>query len=446
MSKHLSRRGFLQRAALTGAAVSVGGVWAEDAYAADPAPKAPKSPNEKLNVAWVGVGGQGNGDIDQMARENVVALCDVDEKYAAKAYAKYPKAAQYTDFRKMLEERKDIDAVGISTPDHNHAVIAVMAMKMGKHVYCQKPLAHSPQEARVMTEVARQQKVVTQMGNQGHASSNSFRAVELIQSGAIGPVHEVHVMTDRPKGWWPQGVDRPAEAQPVPPGLDWDLWLGPAAERPFNKAYLPFVWRGWWDFGTGALGDMACHLMDVAFWSLKLSYPTAVETEGDILKPDSAPTWMICHYDFPARGDMPPVRMTWYDSGKRPPADVLEGQDLKPDFNGSIFVGGKGKLLVPHQSNPVLLPEAKFKDYKAPEPYLKRSPGHYLEWIEACKNNGPTGTSFDYSGPFTEAMLLGNVAFRVGQKIEYDAANLRATNCPAAEQYIKYHFRKGWTL
>ncbi|MGQ9525829.1 MAG: Gfo/Idh/MocA family protein [Armatimonadota bacterium] len=438
MTDSLTRRELLERAAIAGATVAVGGFRLAEA---GPAPKR-KSPNEKLNIAGIGVGGMGANDINAVSTENIVALCDVDDAYAAKTFQRYPKAKKYHDFREMLEKEKSIDAVVISTPDHVHAVATAMAIKLGKHVYCQKPLTRTVSEARAITELARKYKVTTQMGNQGHPSY--VRLVELIQSNVIGPVTEVHVWTDRPI--WPQGLSRPAETPPVPPTLKWDLWLGPIKERPYHPAYHPFAWRGWWDFGTGALGDMACHLMDGAFWALKLKYPTTVEAEGEPRLPESGPLWSIVRYEFPRRGDMPPVRLTWYDGGKLPSADLLEGVQLPKGSNGSLFIGEKGKILVEHGAPPRLLPESKFADVKLPDPYLPRVDDHYQEWVRACKTGGPTGSNFDYAGPMTEAILLGNVAFRVGQKITYDARRMKAVNCPEADRYINHEYRKGWSL
>ena len=332
-----------------------------------------------------------------------------------------------------------MDAVVVRTPDHCHTAVAVMAMKMDKHVYCQKPLAHSVSEARAMLEVSRKHKVVTQMGTQGHPAY--VRTVELIQSGVIGPVREVHVVTDRPI--WPQGMTKRPDPAPVPSTLNWDLWLGPAAEREYSPAYLPFVWRGWWDFGTGALGDMACHLMDAPFWALKLQYPTSVEAVSDGILPDSPPNRSVITYEFPKRGDLPPVRMVWYDGGKKPSAEMLEGQKLE---NGSLFIGDKGKLIVEHMGAPRLLPESKFADFSMPPPTLPRVESHYKQWIDACRIGGVTGSNFEYACPLTESVLLGNVALRAGKKIEWDAKHLKAKNLPEADQFIQYHFRNGYSL
>lgn len=437
MSNELSRRDLLKNAALIGGLAALGGVWT------DRPARASRSPNEKLNIACIGVGGMGAADLNAVRSENIVALCDVDERSAAESFKKYPDVPKYADFRQMLEkEGKRIDAVTVSTPDHVHAVASVMAMKMGKHVYCQKPLTRTPSEARILMEVARKQKVVTQMGTQGHPAYT--RLVEYVQAGVIGKITEVHVMTDRPI--WPQGMDRPTDTPSVPAGLNWELWQGPIKPRPYHPAYLPFVWRGWWDYGTGALGDMACHLMDGAFWALNLSYPTTVEAEGEPRHPDSAPKWSIVRYEFPRRGDMPPVNLTWYDGGKMIPEELLEGQKIGKDFNGSLFIGEKGKMLVYHGSDPILLPQKDFEGFQPPAPTLPRSPGHYIEWINACKGQGKTASNFDYACPMTESILLGNVAFRLGKKITYDSRRMKAVGMPEADEYIQHRYQKGWSL
>jgi predicted dehydrogenase len=437
MSNELSRRDLLKNAALVGGLAALGGVWT------DRPARASRSPNEKLNIACIGVGGMGAADLNAVSSENIVALCDVDERSAAGSFKKYPDVPKYADFRQMLEkEGKRIDAVTVSTPDHVHAVASVMAMKMGKHVYCQKPLTRTPSEARIMMEVARKQRVVTQMGTQGHPAY--ARLVEYVQAGVIGKITEVHVMTDRPI--WPQGMDRPTDTPSVPDGLNWELWQGPIKPRPYHPAYLPFVWRGWWDYGTGALGDMACHLMDGAFWALNLTYPTTVEAEGEPRHPDSAPKWSIVRYEFPKRGDMPPVKLTWYDGGRMIPEDLLEGQKIGKDFNGSLFIGEKGKMLVYHGSDPILLPQKDFEGFQPPAPTLPRSPGHYIEWINACKGQGKTASNFDYACPMTESILLGNVAFRLGKKITYDSRRMKAVGMPEADEYIQHQYRKGWSL
>ena len=412
-----------------------------------------KSPNAKLNVACIGVGGRGAGDVDGVKGENIVALCDVDKKSLEKQAANFPNAKKYTDFRKMLEEMtKDVDAVTVATPDHCHAPASVMAMKLGKHCYCEKPLTHDVYEARVMAETAAKYKVATQMGNQGTANSTMREAVEIIQSGAIGEVKEVHLWTNRPI--WPQspGIKaRPKDTPPVPETLDWDLWLGPAPERPYHGAYHPFKWRGWWDFGTGALGDMACHTVNLPYFALKLGAPSSVEAESEEINPETCPGWAKVAYEFPARGDMPACKATWYE-GKRngelvlPPAELFQGEKISG--SGSLLIGSKGTMYSPddYGSNCKWLPKDKFTDLKKPAPTLPRSPGHHKEWIEACKGGRPAMSNFSHSGPFTEFVLLGNVAMRVGKKFEWDAVNLKAKNCPEADQYLKREYRKGWSL
>lgn len=403
------------------------------------------SPNEKMNIAAIGAGGQAITDINGCAGENIVALCDVDRKRLEERGAKFPQARRFRDYRQMLEEMKEIDAVIVSTPDHHHAHAAVMAMRMGKHVYCQKPLSHSIWEARVMRETAAKQKVVTQMGNQGHSYESTRRVVELVQSGAIGDVREVHVWTDRPI--WPQGLERPKQSSTPPEHLDWDLWLGPAPYRPYDEAYAPFKWRGWWDFGTGAPGDMGCHNADAAFWALKLDAPTSVEAESSGVNSETCPKWSIVRSEFPKRGKLPPVTMTWYDGGKLPSRDLVGGEELPK--NGTIFVGSKGKIAY-RDWNPDkfrLLPEEKVKDFAGPESWIPRaSDGPYKEWIVACKGGAPCLSNFDNAGRLTEFVLLGNVALRAGKKIEWNAKKLRAKNCPEADQYIRREYRKGWEL
>jgi predicted dehydrogenase len=402
---------------------------------------------EKLNIALVGVGGRGADNLKALSGESIVALCDVDEHRLGEASKGHPQAKTYSDFRRMLDQVRDrIDAVVVSTPDHTHAVVAKAALDLGKHVYCEKPLTHSIHEARVLAEAAARQKVATQMGNAGHSSEGTRRVVEAIRAGAIGPVREVHAWTNRPI--WPQGVDRPADSPPVPSTLDWDLWIGPAPERPYHPAYHPFKWRGWWDFGTGALGDMGCHIIDAAFWALDLRSPTSIEAESPPvhLHPEAAPIWSIVRYEFPAQGSRPPVKLAWYDGGKLPPLDLFDGRAPAKGSSGSIFVGEKGRMLVQQTRGQgfKLLPERDFTGFVAPKPTLPRSIGHHAEWVEACKTGKPTGTSFDYSGPLTELVLLGNVALRAGRKIEWDGT--RPTNGSIDDLYIQRDYRAGWSL
>lgn len=435
MKRSSNRRQFLKNSALAGAGVWLG-TSVNEAQS--------RSPNEKLNLGMIGVGGKGETALLAFASQNIVAMCDVDSERAARAFRLRTKATKYHDYRKMLEERKDLDAVVISTPDHHHAPAAVMAMNLGKHVYCEKPLSQSIYEARVMRETARRCKVATQMGNQGHAGANLRRAVELVQAGAIGQVRQFHAWTNRPS--WPQGIDRPTETMPVPAHLKYDLWLGPAPERPYNDAYLPFKWRGWWDFGSGALGDMACHVADLGYWALELGAPTTVEAEVSDVHPETAPKWSIIRYEFPARGELPPVKFTWYDGGKKPDSALVDGKPL-PD-NGSLLVGDEGKLFVPdtYGGRYQLLPEEKFADYEGPEPTIPRTRSHYGEWLRACMGGPPAMSNFDYAGPLTEVVLLGTIAIRAGKRIEWNEAEMKVANCPEAEEWLRREYRTGWAL
>ncbi|MHC4475408.1 MAG: Gfo/Idh/MocA family protein [Planctomycetota bacterium] len=404
-------------------------------------------PSEKLNMACIGVGGRGAGVVGGVASQNIVALCDVDAERAAETFKRYPNVKRYRDFRKMLDkEDKNIDAVTVATPDHVHAVASTTAIKMGKHVYCEKPLTHSIYEARKLAEAAREAKVATQMGNQGQASEGNRLVSEYIWDGAIGPVREVHVWTNRPI--WPQGMDRPDGTPPIPDTLDWDMWLGPAPERPYNPAYLPFVWRGWWDFGTGALGDIACHRFDPIFRALKLGHPTSVEATSTLVNKETFPVASIIRYEFPARGDMPPVKLIWYDGGLKParPDELEAGRKL--GSGGILFVGDKGKLL-----NERLIPESRMTEYGKPPQLLPRSPGHFEEWIDACKGGKPAGANFDFAGPMTEVVLLGNVALRpelreelARTKLHWDGENMKFTNMPEANDYLRRQYREGWVL
>jgi len=419
--------------------------------------------NEKLNIAGVGVGGMGGSNLAACESENVVALCDVDAGgYAAKTFGKYPKAKAYKDFRVMLDQQKDIDAVIVATPDHTHAVIALAAIQRGKHVYVQKPLAHSVYEARVLTEAARKHKVMTQMGNQGHSGDGARLMCEWIWDGAIGPVREVHCWTNRPV--WPQSVevDRPKETPAVPATLDWDLWIGPAAMRPYHPTYHPGTWRAWWDFGTGSLGDLGCHIMDPAFWALKLKYPVSVEgcistywqglwqkTEP---KNEQYPRSTIVRYKFPAREGMPEVKLTWWDGGMMPPRpEALEkGRRMGDDDGGVLLIGDKGLLMCGcYGSGPRLVPESRMKEYRQPAKTLERVPGgrHEQDWVRACKGGKPASSSFDYSGPFAETVLMGNLAIRYpNRELLWDGGKMEVTNDKEANAYVRRQYRQGWTL
>ena len=405
-------------------------------------------PSEKLNIAAIGSGGMGRSNINACSGENIVALCDVDDNRAAGTFKKFPKAKKYRDFRKMLEkEDRNIDAVIVATPDHTHAVAAMAAMKRRKHVYVQKPLTHTVYEARMLTEAARKYEVATQMGNQGHSGDGVRSICEWIWDGAIGPVREVNVWTNRPI--WPQGVDRPKDRPAVPKTLDWDLWLGPAPERPYHPCYLPFNWRGWWDFGCGALGDMACHLLDPVFSALKLGYPTSVQACATKVNKETFPLASIIRYEFPARGDMPLVKLNWYDGGMKPPRP----DELEPGrrMTSVIFIGDKGKLMCgEYGDHPQIIPNSKMEEYKQhlPPKTIPRVRGsHEQNWIRACKGGDPACSNFDYSGPFTESVVMGNLAMRrLGRKLLWDGKNMKVTNDDEANRYVNEPRRKGWSL
>ncbi len=431
MPFHWNRRQFLRQVAATGTAATL---------AALPSRAKPQSAGEKLRIAVVGVGGRGAANLAGVAEEHIVALCDVDQRRAAKSFDQFPQAKKYSDFRKMLDEiHGRIDAVVVSTPDHTHAPAAAMALSLGKHCYCEKPLTHSVAECRALTELAREKKVATQLGTQIHASDNYRRTVELVRSGAIGPVREVYVWHPGTRG----GMDRPAETPPVPEGLAWDLWLGPAPSRPYHPCYVPGDWRSWWDFGNGTLGDFGCHYMDLPFWALELKYPTTVSAEGPSPHPETTAPELTVRYEFPERESMPAVSLTWHN-GKKRPAELDEKK--VPDWRaGVLFIGEKGMLAADYRRS-VLLPEQQFADFQPPEPSIPPSAGHHLEWIEACKTGSPTTCNFDYSGPLAEAVLLGNVAYRVGTKLEWDPIALQARNCPGADRYLKRDYREGWPI
>lgn len=436
------------------------------------------SPNEKLNIAGVGAGGKGASDLRCCSDENIVALCDVNEDRAAATRQKFPNARFYRDYRVMLEKEKSIDAVDIATADHMHAAIAAMAIKMGKHVYCQKPLTHDVYEARVLRDLARKYNVATQMGNQGSASDGLRRAVEVVHAGLIGPVRQAYVWTNRPI--WRQGMDRPAGSDPVPAGLDWDLWLGTAPWRPFKDkwpetvtgdrrdVYQPWVWRGWLDFGTGALGDMACHTVNWPFRALKLEYPTEIEAECSGLTKEMYPNSSKIRFEFPARGNQPPVTLWWFDGGNKPPKEVtasVVGLLDKVSGSGCILVGDKGELFSADDGDGDFRFFAKLKDEKE----LTRATDHeavkaipqtiprnlfkggtderqHQEWIAACKGGPPAYSNFDVAAYLTEIMLLGCVAMRTGKKLEWDGPKMRARNAPEAAQYVRCEYRKGWKL
>jgi len=428
MKAKVSRRVFLKTSTLAGAGILLGGSSLVSG----------ESPNEKLNLGVIGVRGRGGANLGAVSSQNIVALCDIDQKNLYDASKQFPGAKLFRDFRKVMD-LKEIDAVVVSTPDHTHAVATVAALKAGKHVYCEKPLTHDIHEADVVISTAVKHRRATQMGTQIHAGGNYRRVVELVQSGAIGPIRECHAWVG--KSWG--GGDRPGETPPVPPTLDYDLWLGPAPERPYHPVYLPGNWRCWWDFGGGTLGDMGCHYMDLVHWALNLWNPVAVEAEGPPVHPETAPPWIIIHYDHPARGSLPPVRVTWYDGGKRPKY-FAEGK-LPRWGDGVLFVGEKGMLIASYGGYK-LLPESRFKDFQPPAPFIPDSIGHHLEWIQACKTGAPTTCNFIYSGALTETVLLGIVAYRSGGRIEWSRGDLKVTNNPEANRFLSREYRKGWSL
>ncbi len=438
------RRQFLRQSAVASAAALTA-----------PAFLRARDANSKLNIAMIGVGGRGGANLSGVATENIVALCDVSEPAVARAAQRHPKAQRFADFRKLYDHAKDFDAVVVSTCEHTHAFATLPALQLGKHVYCEKPLTHNIWEARVIREAAAKTKLATQMGTQIHAGDNYRRVVELIQTGAIGPVREAHVWVSRAWGWQSAEeakknrdivhvTDRPKESSPPPAGLDWDLWLGPAPYRPFNSVYVPGPkWYRWWAFGNGTTSDLGSHWNDLPFWALNLKAPRTVEGSGPPPHPEIAPASMQAVYEFPARGEMPPVRLTWHQGANKPP-QWTEGK-IPRWGDGVLFVGDKGMLLSDYGKH-VLLPEKQFEGFKRPEPFIPKSLGHYAEWIHACKTGAPTTCNFEYAGWLTESNHLGNVAYRAGRKLEWDPAGMKATNCPEADAFIHREYRAGWKL
>jgi predicted dehydrogenase len=455
------------------------------------------APSDKITAACIGVGAQGTRVMMEFMKHpdvQIVAICDVNKEasdyvewfpnelrdkqrallgkpewgqdwkgpmagreptrrlvesyYGAQTSSgEYKGCAAYLDYRELLEKEKDFDAVIIGTPDHTHAVIATAAMRKRKHVFCQKPMTHSIYEARRLAEVAREMRVATQVAVGNQASEATRLLCEWIWAGAIGPVREVHNWSTRP--FWPQGLERPAQGDPVPQGLDWDLWLGPAPFRPYHHAYLPFAWRGWYDFGNGALGDMGCYSFDTIFRVLKLGPPESVEASSTRRFKETFPTASVVHFHFPARGEMPPVRVSWYDGGLQPPRprELEEGREMGRENEGLLFVGDRGTILCSFNGgNPKLIPESKMQEFKQPAQTLPRSPGNDREWLEACKGGKPGGANFEFEGPITEALLLGNVALRTGKRLFWNGPEMKVLNVADAQQYVRREYRENWTL
>lgn len=453
MSHRMTRRAFLRTTAAAGAAVTIAPAHAARTYEA----------NERVNVAFIGSGGMGGGNLGHISRlktaqgtplANVVGLCDVDRKRLGSAHGGHPKARTFVDFRKMLTEmQKGIDAVMVSTPDHTHYPASAMAIKLGIAVSTEKPLTHSIWEARELGRLAKEHKVVTQHDHEGHARAGLRKGVEWIKSGVIGTVREVHIFTNRPI--WPQGIAKRPPAQAVPKNLEWDLWIGPAPYRDYHRHLHPFAWRGWWDFGTGALGDMGCHFFDLAFWALDLGeglkvsdkHPIVISAEHEGRSKETYPNWSIVTLKFPARGKLPPVTVKWYDGGKLPTPPPEFPKDRKFPNNGSMFIGDKGPMLVYNTDGVRLLPESKMKGFKGPEPFLPRPGDHKKEWLLAVRGEAKASSNFtDYGGPLAEVVLLGNLAVAAGKTVEWDSVHLQARGAPEVSHIIRREYRKGWEV
>ncbi len=439
MPSRTNRRRFLQTST----------ALAATSFFVNPAP-ADQPPRQRVRIAAIGVNGQGQYDWSEVMNTGLaemVALCDVDATRSAPVIKRFPKARFVDDYRRLLENPRDIDAVIVATPDHHHAIPAVMAMRAGKHVYCEKPLAHSVHEVRVMMETARQNKVVTQMGTQIHAGDNYRRVVEIVQSGMLGTVRRVHVWCERR----PDPMFRVKETTRPPEGLSYDLWLGPAPARgypPYRSAArtrLDFDWRWWWDFGGGVLADMACHFMDLPHWALNLHHPTSVAATGRVTyKGDNEmPDLLQVDYEYPARGNQPPVHLTWYHGQTGP--DLVGKVHYEGFRNGVVFEGDKGSVVADY-GHYRLLPEDRFRGVQLPKPSIPRSVGHHREWLQAIQNGGQTTCNFEYSGALAETVLLGNVAYKAGGKLQYDARTGRVSGAPNAEQYLRREYRRGWSL
>ena len=448
--RQLDRRQFLVRNSVAGASVAASISLAPTQSLA--------AANDRLRVAFIGVGGRGGSNLKTMAatgKIDVAAICDIDTRSVENAAQRFPNARKFQDFRKLYDAvGKEIDAAVVSTTEHTHAYATMPALQLGKHVYCEKPLAYNIAETRAITEAAERAGVVTQMGTQIHASENYHRVVELIQSGAIGDVHEAHVWVSR--AWGLQSEEdakkndrlfvdaRPTVAQTPPSYLNWDLWLGPAPARPFHNVYFPGPnWYRWWDFGNGTMSDLGSHWNDLPYWALKLDAPKTVEAFGPPAHPEIAPASMSAEYQYGQRGDLPPVKLTWYQGVHKP--EIWKRGEIPQEKSGVLFVGSKGMLLSDYKKH-LLLPEDKFTNFQYPEPFIPDSPGHHAEWVQACLAGGTTGSPFSYAGPLTEANHLGNVAYRVGEKITWDPVNMKCVGCPQADPFLRREPRSGWSL
>ena len=421
---------------LRDALVSGAGLW----LAADRVQAGHASPNEKLNLAFIGIGGRGAANLNALSGENIVALCDVDDRRAGKTYERFPKAKKFYDYRRMLDRMdREIDAVVVSTPDHTHFHPSMMAMQMGKHLYCEKPMAHCLAQVRAMTETAARKRLATQLGMQRHALLNVHRVVELIQSSTIGQVGECHAWIGGDRGMPSLPTDFPS----VPEELKWDLWLGPAYDRPYSPAYAPYNWRFWWDFGTGETGNWGCHILDIPFWALGLRHATKVSASGPPVDARRTPKSMTTRFEFPAGDDRPPVSLHWYHSKDGP--NILAQHKLPHVGMGVLFIGTEGMLLCDFGKRQ-LYPEDIFADFQPPAKTIPDSPGFYEEWLIACKGGPPATCNFDYAGPLAETVLLGNVAYRVGREFRWEAAQLVAPDCPETQPYIHPTYRPGWPV
>lgn len=415
------------------------------------------SANSKVNIAAIGIGGMGRSNLRALAEagENIVALCDLDHKYAAQTFKALPDAKRYKDYREMLEKQKDIDAVLIATPDHTHAVITMAAMEAGKHVYCQKPLTHDVYEARKIAEAAKSLGLVTQMGIQGHSGEGGRQVVEWIQGGVIGEIKDIDAwcsLSYYPWGhasWSCPVGERPTDTPPVPKGFDWDLWIGPASYRPYHPVYHPRTWRSWLDFGCGMMGDRGAHTFDPICWAMKLGHPTSIEASSLGGDDEIHPLSSVVRYEFPKRGNLPPVGITWYEGLTPPrPADLDDHELLGHSEGGVLFKGSDGYLTCGvYGENPRLLPAERMNDFKAPDPTIPRiGTTHEMDWVNAIKNNTKAGADFSYSGPLTETVLLGNIAKRTNSRLQWDGDNMKFTNVPDVNQYIRTPYREGWVL